>query len=98
MRIREEIESLLVHFKKDEECSIEWLASKATRFTAVDTEELIYKFKIGEEGNIIEAEGGLSIGIILLIVGIVLIVIGAGVFCYIRRKNAIHHSRNAQLL
>jgi hypothetical protein len=84
-------------FKKDEECDIEWLASKATRFTAVDTEELTYKFKIEEE-EIIEAEGGLSIGIILLIVGIVLIVIGAGVGCYIRRKNAIHNSRNAQLL
>jgi heme/copper-type cytochrome/quinol oxidase subunit 2 len=63
----------------------------------VDTTKYTYNYTVGEEG-IIEAEGGLSIGIILLIVGIVLIVIGAGVACYIRKRNAIRHSRNAQLL
>jgi hypothetical protein len=85
-------------FKKDEKYSIEWLAFKAGQFMGVDTEKVTFNFTVGEDGFSDEVGGGLSIGIILLIVGIVLIVIGTGVFCYIRKRNANHDSRNAQLL
>jgi hypothetical protein len=85
-------------FKKDEKYSIEWLAFKAGQFMGVDTEKVTYNFTVGEDGFSDEVGGGLSIWIILLIVGIVLIVIGVGVFFYIRKRNANHHSRNPQLL
>jgi heme/copper-type cytochrome/quinol oxidase subunit 2 len=41
---------------------------------------------------------GLSIGVILLIVAVVIVVIGAGVACYIRKRNAIQRARGGQLL
>jgi hypothetical protein len=80
-------------FAQEEKYTVDWLSFKVGPALGVSEDHDTYTLDVGGKEVY-----GLSVGVILLIVAVIIVVIGAGVACYIRKRNAIQRARGGQLL